>query len=205
MPQLFGLSEQTWLYLDQFGILFGDLMLLVAIPGGLLAFFKRDAIRRWLWRNRFPKVGDLDGSQKDWDALLFTVSNPILPEWVIDCVEPDTVALLATSRSMEAARTIMTYAAERGINVLPIELLSDPDNPAETRRRCKILLDELRSAGAERIAVDITGGKTPMSVGAFMAAEERGATSLYVTAPHGDDGLNTAKARIRAISTPARR
>jgi N-acetylmuramic acid 6-phosphate (MurNAc-6-P) etherase len=53
--------------------------------------------------------------------------------------------------------------------------------------------------------VDITGGKTPMSVGAFMAAEERGATSLYVTAPHGDNGLNTAKARIRAISTPALR
>jgi hypothetical protein len=28
MSQLFGLSDQTWLYLDQFGILFGDIMLL---------------------------------------------------------------------------------------------------------------------------------------------------------------------------------
>ena len=50
-----------------------------------------------------------------------------------------------------------------------------------------------------------TGGKTPMSIGAFMAAEERGATSLYVTAPQGDDGLNTTKARILAISIPSLR
>lgn len=205
MKQLFGLPEQWWLYLDQFGILLGDITLAVAIPGGIIAFAKRDTIRRWLWRNRFPKVGELDGLQEDWDSLLFTVSNPILPEWVLSCVEPKTVALLATSHSMEAARAITAYAGDRGITVLPVALLSDPDDPAEARRRCKELLDGLRAAGSRRPAVDITGGKTPMSVGAFMAAEERGATSIYVTAPIDGNGLNTPKARIRAISTPNQR
>lgn len=205
MKQLFGLPEQWWLYLDQFGILLGDITLAIAIPGSIIAFSKRDAIRRWLWRNRFPKVGELDGVQKDWDGLLFTVSNPILPEWVLSCVEPKTIALLATSHSLEAAQTVKAYAGERGIRVLPITLLSDPDDPDEARRRCKELLDALRAAGSQRPAVDITGGKTPMSVGAFMAAEERGVTSIYVTSPVDDKGLNTVKARIRAISTPNQR
>ena len=115
------------------------------------------------------------------------------------------MALLATSYSHEAAREIAEYACSQGSTVLPVALLPDPDNPAEARNRGKELLDALRVAGCRRRAVDITGGKTPMSVGAFMAAEERGVTSIYVTAPLDGNEPVAGKVRIRTLSRPGRR
>jgi len=50
--------------------------------------------------------------------------------------------------------------------------------------------------------VDVTGGKLPMSLGAFMAAEESGADTLYV-ASEFDPQLkrpDMRTARIRRIS-----
>ena len=83
MNNLFHWSDQAWLAIDQVGILTGHMMFLVALGGGALAVTKRSAIRRWLWRNRFPKVGPRGDVQQDWDGLLFTVSNSDLPEWVL--------------------------------------------------------------------------------------------------------------------------
>ena len=39
----------------------------------------------------------------------------------------------------------------------------------------------MRDAEAKEIAVDVTGGKTPMSLGAFMAAEEFAVQTIYIT------------------------
>jgi hypothetical protein len=58
--------------------------------------------------------------------------------------------------------------------------VADPNDPAVSRSQVALLLSELHQAGCRKIAVDLTGGKLPMSLGAFMAAEEAGVTSLYV-------------------------
>ncbi|RMD85019.1 MAG: TIGR02710 family CRISPR-associated protein, partial [Candidatus Dadabacteria bacterium] len=53
-------------------------------------------------------------------------------------------------------------------------------------------------------AVDVTGGKVPMSLGAFMAAEEAGTPSIYVTAEY-DARLQRPRAetaRVVRLSTP---
>jgi hypothetical protein len=39
----------------------------------------------------------------------------------------------------------------------------------------------LQKNGCKNIAVDITGGKVTMSLGAFMAAEEAGVQTIYIS------------------------
>lgn len=82
--------------------------------------------------------------------------------------------------------------------------MENPDDPAEARERAQALLHRMRAAGAPRCAVDITGGKTPMSLGAFMAAVEAGVSTLYLASRY-DDRLQRPdphSARIHCISRP---
>ncbi|HWO99022.1 MAG TPA: DUF1887 family CARF protein [Methylococcus sp.] len=203
MNELFGWSEATWHLIDQIGILLGLLMGVSWIVGLPLALLKREDIRRWFTRNRFPNVGaELENALR-WDALAFTVSHKELPLWVIGTLKPTHIGLIATEASRDTAREIDTYARQRGIDVLTAHL-ADPDDPAEARAQTRLILTRLREAGAERIAVDITGGKTPMSLGAFMAAEELGVSSLYVTSDY-DAALrrpDMRTAKIHCISKP---
>lgn len=201
---LFGWSEATWHLIDQVGILLGVLMGISWIVGLPLALLKREEIRRWFTRNRFPNVGATLESEQRWDALAFTVSHKDLPQWVVDVLKPAYVGLIATDASREAAREIATLAKQRGLEVLSPVYLDNPDDPAEAFAQTRLLLRRLRETGAERIAVDITGGKTPMSLGAFMAAEELGVSSLYVTSNY-DKALrrpDMRTAQIRCISRP---
>jgi hypothetical protein len=50
------------------------------------------------------------------------------------------------------------------------------------------MIDEAKAEGVKQIAVDITGGKTPMSIGMFLAAEEEKIDSLYVSAKYDKGG-----------------
>lgn len=191
-------SDDVWLTLDRLGILAGNLMFLFAVGGGLWGFFKREDIRRWFARNRFPHVGAEMAREQHWDALAFTVSHKELPLWVIDACRPAHVGLIATEQSRTAAQEIASFARQNGIQVQNIVYLENPDDPAEALAQTRQVLARLRDAGAEKIAVDITGGKTPMSLGAFMAAEEMGASTLYVSC--GFDGkLNRPDTRSAAI------
>jgi hypothetical protein len=199
--QLFGWSEATWRLLDQAGILIGYAMLLLPIA----AWIGRNRIRDWLRRNRFPRVGGESGADTRWDALVFTVSRFEVPAWVLERHPPAAVALLATEQSKGAARRLAELARRRGIGVADPRLLQDPDDPAGARDETAGLIQHLREQGHERIGVDVTGGKTPMSLGAFMAAEENGCDSLYVTTRY-DARLkrpDMSSARIVTISRRA--
>lgn len=202
VSNLFGWSDQWWLWVDQVGILVGLIMIVLSVGGAVYAYFSREHIRQWLWRNRFPSPQELDDTQRQWDGLLFTVSRSELPQWVMTCIKPRFLALLATDETRDAADRLRSYAVARGIDQQPLMLLSDPDDPQEARRRSAELIDKLRRAGATEIAVDITGGKRPTSVGAFMAAEEAGVTSLYVSAPFVNGAPDTSRAVIKSLSGP---
>ncbi|HFQ91602.1 MAG TPA: hypothetical protein ENK29_01840, partial [Chromatiales bacterium] len=201
--QLFGLSAQTWLWLDQFGILFGNILILLTFIGAAAAFLRRDSLRRWLQAMRFRRVGErISDVRGRWQGVIFTVSHEETPRWVIDMVEPDAIALVATMQSMPAAESLLGHAREKGIRATGPLLLDEADDPGETRDQVKRAIRKMRREGIQHIAVDVTGGKTPMSLGAFMAAQELAVPAIYVTAPH-DEKLrrpDLTRAVVRVVS-----
>lgn len=193
-------NENTWQLLDRYGILLGDILMTLSIIGAGLGFIKRHDLRRWLTRNQFPSVGGSPEHNR-WQGMVFTVSRGNVPLWVIAQVRPSAVGLLATEASRGESEAIRQTAAQQGIAVFS-QNLDNPDDPAECKRKTAQLIHDLRSLSLTDIAIDITGGKVPMSLGAFMAAEEHGCPSLYVTAGYKDNKPDMTTARLIAISEP---
>ena len=203
MNDLLDWSDMTWLCLDRFGILFGDIIIAITLIGAVVGYLNRDRLRRWLTPNRFPTVGaDMEGRQ--WSGIVFTVSKKAVPLWVIDQLKPDCIGLVVTPQSMSAADEVMQIARTRQIEVLPQQQLDDPNSPSESLEKTRELLTAMHRAGYIPCAVEITGGKTPMSLGAFMAAEEMRADTLYVSVSY-DQKLNRSdirSAKLQCISMP---
>lgn len=203
-PNLFGWSESVWRIIDQIGILFGVAMGVTWFGGLLFAMLKPDILRRWFLRNRFPNVGDDLAADERWDGLIFTVSKAELPILVLRRLRPEHIGLIASGQSQNHAETILREAEAMGITSHGIVRVDNPDDPAETRECTRALLNRIRAAGSLHCAIDITGGKTPMSLGAFMAAEEAGVSTLYLASRY-DDKLqkpHPLSARIHCISRP---
>jgi hypothetical protein len=198
-PNLFNLSDSTWALIDQIGILLGILTSLIPLLGLLWAVFNKERIKRWITRNRFPNVGELTDEELQWDGLIFTVSHAETPLWVIETRLPKTIAMLATEQSQQAAEHIKKIAKQRGIKVLEPVIIKDPDNVKECRWATDRLIVQLKQS-CHAVAVDITGGKTPMSLGAFMAAEEMQIASLYVSSKF-DKQLNQVNMRSAKLVT----
>lgn len=199
MDNLFGLSDANWHTLDQIGVVLGYLPVLLII----VALFKRDALRRWLTRNRFPSGVSEIQEALNFDGIVFTVSNAEVPRHVIEQLKPQRIGLICTAESQGFADQIKAYFSSQGGSTT-IASINDANDPQECRRATYYLLEGLRQSGCERLAVDVTGGKTPMSLGAFMTAEEAGATTLYVTT-HFDSALKKFEmrtARIVRVSMP---
>lgn len=203
---LFGWTEQTWLLVDQVGILVGNLVGFASIGLAVVGFLSRERLRRWFTRNHFPSVGRTDPGERQWDALVFTVSRTELPLWVAERHSPRWMGLIASPQSLDSANQIAARAKQRGISVVGPLSVDNPDDPAAARELTALVLRSLRRNGARTIAVDVTGGKTPMSLGAFMAAEEHGAETVYVSSKF-DAALNRPElrsARLVGISAPRR-
>lgn len=201
---LFGWSDAVWGIIDQIGILFGVATGATWFIGLVLAFIKRDVLKRWLFRNHFPHVGDGLTTDEHWDGLIFTVSKAELPIIVLQRLRPSHIGLIASERSRSQAEIIRQKAETMGIRCHGIVRVDNPDDPAETRERTRAMLNRVRASGAVRCAVDVTGGKTPMSLGAFMAAEETGISTLYLASRY-DDKLqrpDPLSSRIHCISRP---
>ena len=178
--QLFDWPESTWLILDQWGIIIGLFVSVLTIVLAITAWFRLDRIKSWFSRNSFPSIGGEIG-HKQWDGIVFTVSNTETPKWVIDSCQPKMIALLATKQSSINATEICEYAEAKGIEVLDTIILGDVDDIKESESEISHLISRLRSKSCQTIAIDLTGGKTTMSLGAFMAAEQSQVTSLYVS------------------------
>lgn len=202
---LFGWDDATWLLIDQWGILLGLFMTVITLSGLTVAIVKRNDLRRWLVRNRFPAVGG-ELQEGEWpDGIVFTVSKADTPRFVINRCRPRKVYLICTPESHTAANEVARVAEGAGFKLCGIHEINDPDHPDETRHVASAMLSALRESGCRLPAVDLTGGKAPMSLGAFMAAEENAATSLYV-ATSFDGALRVPDmrtARILRISGPS--
>lgn len=200
--QLFGWSELTWLWLDQAGILSG---VVLTVAGIGLAFWKRKHIWRWVTGRHFRKAGhQIENRAGQWEALVFTISHYDLPSRIIHILQPKMIALVSTREVLDDSRSLIEEARQAGIDALEPVILNDPDNIEESRSQVRHLLNLLLDKGYRHVAVDITGGKKPTSIGAFMAAEEAGAGTLYATAPYDTSLRKPAldKLQLRAISLP---
>lgn len=188
MRGLFGWSDQVWTLLDQWDILLSLLTNVVTLVLMVTAFLNRERLRRWLWGQQLPRKHAPEPGSPVCEGVVFTVSKPDLPLWVLEQLTPRAVGLVATEFSKGAAEAIAAQAKEKGIRVLPIVQMRDPDDITESRRACAMLLTELVNEGYAQRVVDVTGGKVPMSLGAFLAAQEASCATMYVTAKYSPKG-----------------
>jgi CRISPR-associated protein (Cas_Cas02710) len=199
---LFTFDESTWLWLDRYGIIVGDLLMTFTFLATIYGFICRNKLRNWFKRNQFPSIGgQLEHSH--WQGIIFTVSRKEVPLWVIKQINPRAIGLLSSESSRNAAQEIRVFAQQMGTLIIEEEVINDPDDPAEVNRKAKKIMHELKDKGLDEMAMDITGGKTPMSLGAFMAAEEMGVDSIYVTTEYKDNKPDITTAKIKAISQVA--
>ncbi|MDX8402658.1 MAG: hypothetical protein R8K47_08510 [Mariprofundaceae bacterium] len=177
---LFGWSDAVWLLLDQIGILASDVLMALSVVAAVAGWLNRDEIRRWLRRNAFPDVGgEFDARERRWDGLVFTVSHEGVPQWVMAKIRPHAVAFICSNQSRDTAGRLADKAKSMGIRSLAMHEVDEHD-PDDALRAARSAIAALREADCEHIAIDVTGGKLPMSIGAFMAAEEAGVDTLYV-------------------------
>lgn len=201
-PNIFTFNESTWLLWDHYGIIVGDIVMTLTILAAIYGFICRNKLHNWFKRNRFPSIGgQLEHSH--WQGIIFTVSRKEVPLWVIKQINPMAIGLLSTESSRNEAQEIRVFAQQMGILIIEEEVINDPDDPAEVNRKAKKVIHELKDKGVDELAMDITGGKTPMSLGAFMAAEEMGVDSIYVTTDYKDKNPDISTAKIKAISQVA--
>ncbi len=181
----------------------GSLSASVVIGTSVYAFFNRRRIHLWFKTNKFPSVNkDLD--QNKYDGLIFTVSRPDVPTWVIESQRPKYVGLVESAQSQASSDKIMENTSNINIKFASPQRLVDVDNPEESKHAVEVLIKKLQKNGCKNIAVDITGGKVTMSLGAFMAAEEAGVQTIYISTEF-DVALKAPRmdtAKIISISKP---
>jgi hypothetical protein len=198
MYNLFNLSDQTWQLLDQSGILAGNFFMLASLLGAVYGFINRNDLRHWLVRNRFPRIGG-ELHNRHWQGLIFTVSRAEVPLWVIDQIQPLWVGLLVTQFSAASGEQIKRSLQRQNRQVM-LRYIDNPDDPKEVYGQTRLLIQSLQQHNLDKIAIDITGGKAPMSLGAFMAAEELGADSIYVSTEQQAGKIDMSSAKIIAIA-----
>lgn len=199
---LFSWSEATWTLVDEAATLIGLGVTVITLLFGLLAWVRRDRLRDWLRGNRFPQVGGLVREDARWSAIIFTVSQVEVPTWVMQRAKPAWIGLIGSTARAEPVAALEANAAKLNIRVIATRLVADPDDPQLTMVAAREILAALRAAGVTNVAVDLTGGKVPMSLGAFMAAEEARVDSLYVSTEYDQGRPRPETARIRRVSGP---
>lgn len=185
-PNLFVLSGYWWLIFDQWMTLIGAIMAVIGLLTACWAFFHQDKLKMWFTKNQFPNTGEEAASEDRWDGLIFTVSNVDTPKWVIGSRKPKVIGLLATEQSHQYAAEIKEYAEKMDIDVLDPVYLKQPDDVKESHFETGHLIQRMKKLNYNNIAIDITGGKKPMSLGAFMASEEEQLSTLYVSSEFND-------------------
>jgi len=192
MRNLLGYNDQVWLYIDQFATVLGLVALILSIVLATLGYVYRDLILNRLARNRFPNIGiDHDDSQhSSHDAVIFIVTEDVSQDWVLGLLKPKYVGILGTlggNGFISGVGKLKTFADDAGCHVVS-ELMSNPTDIKEAKRKIEYLFSELTRMGANHCVVDLTGGSIPMSLGAFMAAEENSLSTLYVDTQY-ENGL----------------
>ena len=180
------------LKLDNAGILLGYFLACFSLGVGAVALVRRQDIghrlRQWLRRSRFESVGaQFDGNVT---AVVIPVSRVEQPEWIIRWLQPKHVAFLYTALPDSKKAVLDIEERFPQVKFFPNKemvareefIIKDADDPSESKERAHFFLEHFLQLGIPRdeIFVDSTGGKVPMSIGAFQAAEELNVSTIYV-------------------------
>jgi|GEM_PF-1687653 len=200
--------------LDNAGIVMGIIASSLAAAMGLWVWKERESVRNFFLNNPTESDGEKFSEIEVSKilAMIIPVSRMEQPEWILYHLRPKRVMFLYTQKSHSDARKIFEkfsnqidypLHARSPISIYEVParleatgkgggtlgLINNPYNPEEVYNEVKEMLDQLINEGysKDNIFVDTTGGTVPMSIGAFMAAEEKGITTLYVVAtkPNG--------------------
>lgn len=200
---------------DEAGILLGYLFTCLTLALALVSWSRRAEVARFLERfsrrRTFLGVGEPVALQPFRDralALVIPVSRREQPEWLLRHFEPEHVSFLYTERSRGIAQDL-ARDFDGSIRFFPdveqIErgeyVLRDPDDPKESKERTRFFFGAFEQQGIPRsgILVDTTGGKVPMSIGAFQAAEENQVSSIYLIGT-----VLSSRTGDRIVEDPAR-
>ena len=179
----------------------GYLMNFSVIFGVILGFWKKDAFfkyfQKWKTKPEFINVGEpFEVPIEKFKAAIIPVSKREQPEWIIRHLKPNYVSLVFTEQTKEYAKSLIKDFSDK-IDFFPnLEdmdnpsyILSTPDNVEEAQKKAKKYIRKYIQKGIESsdIFVDTTGGKVPMSIGMFQAAEQVGVSSIYIIGT--DNGL----------------
>ncbi|MEN2995345.1 MAG: hypothetical protein ABDH19_08395 [Thermodesulfovibrio sp.] len=163
---------------------------------GLIVFASLKGKSAWKWiknqlvRKEFKGTGEhFDYLKEKVKAIVIPVSRREQPEWIINHLNPEYVALLYTEQSKEVASQITKDFSEnihfvRTVSEIDkgVDMIKNPDDPLESKSLTRKYIEQFIRNGVDEsnIFVDTTGGKVPMSIGAFQAAEEMGVSSIYI-------------------------
>ncbi len=179
--------------LDNAGIVFGYVLLCFSSAIALHIYFNRHLYMR----PGFALLGEtLPTMSKAVKAVIIPVSRTEPPEWIIRWLKPQEVALIYTEKreSRDAALALVANYHGTTCKIIPAavqinegdRMLSTPDNPVTSKTLVRNYINEFLEKGYKEheIFVDVTGGKTAMSLGMFQAAEEMRVATIYISGKH---------------------
>ncbi len=172
----------VWLQSTVGAALAGDWRLLALTGlGGLLLLAAVFWLIEKLRRKRAAPQGVGEAFQVQRRGLILTVGGQKSTAlFAISSQKPAWLGLLCSRQTETVAEEIIN------VSELPVERvqkeIADPWDVVDVRDKMQTLVKWLTRKGVPlgEIALDITGGTTPMSVGAFTVAEEQGLDTQYV-------------------------
>lgn len=196
-----GLFSGSWLDgLNRAASLISWVSAAITLAITLIAVLRWQAFLRWLRRGRVAE-GFWEPVVQDVEALVTPIGTRGVEqaEWLLRHLRPKYVALLYSRDSRDQALALARrFENESGVSFVigssEIERLAyavdDPLDAEACKRAATELLRQLRrfECPPERTFVDTTGGTKPMSLGAFQAAEEAGASTIYVAGRYSPTG-----------------
>ncbi|MBW1616294.1 MAG: hypothetical protein JRJ49_07140 [Deltaproteobacteria bacterium] len=184
LPEHIGSADTVAGYLMNFSALFTV----------ILGVWKKDDvmkyIKKWKTKPEFVGAGEpFEVPAERFKAAIIPVSRKEQPEWIIRHLKPAYVSLIYTEQSRDAAKSLIKEFSDK-IEFFPdidnaedpSYMLATPDKVEDAQIKAKRCMRRYIRKGLDlsEIFVDTTGGKVPMSIGMFQAAEQAGASSIYV-------------------------
>lgn len=161
-----------------------------------IAVIKRKDIKRCLIRTfrhkEFEGTGEeFPVAEEKVHGVVIPVSRIEQPEWIIHHLKPRHIALLYTDfkQSRNAAfELVEKFSSTTLFNLTKDDIkngkdmITNAEDPLVTKELTRRAIRHMLALGLkhENIFIDTTGGKVPMSIGAFQAAEEEGVSSIYI-------------------------
>jgi hypothetical protein len=168
---------------------FDPIIAIASSIGGLaLLVVVFEGVSRLQARRHRPQRGESVAFQVPRRAIVFTVGHQTFTiEQALAAQEPDYVGILCTQQTERVAESIIS-AHDLLADRYKKEIV-DPHKIVEVRRKTEFIINWVLEQGVarEEIVVDVTGGLTPMSLGAFSVAEDRRIDSQYITSDYADN------------------